>query len=192
MSSYIMKNKKYIYIYYALLLVVLASRQTATTPPPMILRLAFMAAVIAPALLDKEVCYPAILTMFYTISLDGFAFSYMPYTLSLYLVITLAITLFFSRSVETGTIPIFVVLFAIYLLVIDLIFSPGRQVADCFQSTFFCFVLMGCFLIISSQSIESALSQLPLCFAVTTVVLSIAFLTHRDQFVIQEIYTKLG
>lgn len=182
-----MKQKRYIYIYYALLLLLLASRQTATTDPPMVLRLAFMAAAIVPSLLVKEMCYPAILTMFYTISLDGFAYSYMPSTLSLYVIITLVITVFFSRFIKAGTIPIFLLLFALYTFVIDLIFGVAGNGSAFFQSTFYCFVLMACFLILCNRDIDSVLSQLPLCFAVTTVVLSIAFLTHRDQFVIQEI-----
>lgn len=181
------KQKTYVFIYYALLLLVLSSRQTATTAPPMVLRLAFVTAAILPAILVKEVCYPAILTMFYTISLDGFAHSYMPSTLSLYVIITLVITVFFSRHFNTATIPGFILLFAVYTFMIDLIFGASQQGGAIFQSTFYCFVLMGCFLIFCSRDINSALSQLPFCFAVTTVVLSIAFLIYRDQFVIQVI-----
>lgn len=176
-----------IYIYYALLLLVLASRQAATTAPAMVIRLAFMAAALLPAVLNRGVCYPAILTMFFTISLDGFAYSYFPSTLSLYVIMTLVITIFYSQRIKTGTVPIFVLLFALYTFVIDLILGVAGNGTAFFQSTFYCFVLMMCFLILCNRDINSALSQLPLCFAVTTVVLSIAFLTHRDQFVIQEI-----
>lgn len=181
------KKNIVIYIYYALLLLVLASRQTATAAPPMVLRLAFMAAALLPAVLNKEVCYPAILTMFYTISLDGFAYSYFPSTLSLYVIITLAITIFYTRRIKTGTVPIFILLFALYTFVIDLLFSVAGQGASFFQRTFYCFVLLVGFSIISSQNTNSALSQLPLCFAVVSFVLSIAFLTHREQFILQEI-----
>lgn len=153
----------------------------------MVLRLAFMAAALLPAVLNKEVCYPAILTMFYTISLDGFAYSYFPSTLSLYVIMTLVITIFYSRKIKTGTIPIFILLFALYTFVIDLIFGVAGNGSAFFQSTLYCFVLMVCFLILCNRDIDSALSQMPLCFAVTTVVLSIAFLTHREQFVLQEI-----
>lgn len=181
------KQKTYVFVYYALLLLVLASRQTATTAPPMVLRFAFMAAAIVPALLFKEVCYPAILTMLYTISLDGFAYSYMPSTLSLYVVITLAVTILLSRHIRAGTIPLFLVLFAIYTFVTDLIFGVGQNGGAFFQSTFYCFVLMGCFLVLCNRDINTTLSQLPLCFSVTTIVLSVAYLTHRNQFILQEI-----
>lgn len=153
----------------------------------MVLRLAFMAAALLPSVLNREVCYPAILTMFYTISLDGFVYSYFPSTLSLYVIITLVITIFYSRRIKAGTVPIFILLFALYTFVIDLLFSVAGQGASFFQRTFYCFVLMGCFLIISRQNTNSALSQLPLCFAVVSIVLSIAFLTHREQFILQEI-----
>ena len=181
------KKNIFLYIYYALLLLVLASRQTATTAPPMVLRLAFMAAALLPAILNKEVCYPAILTMFYTISLDGFTYSYFPSTLSLYVIMTLVVTIFYSRKIKTGTIPIFILLFALYTFVIDLIFGVAGNGSAFFQSTFYCFVLMVCFLILCNRDIDNSLSQLPLCFAVTTVVLSIAFLTHREQFVLKVI-----
>ena len=153
----------------------------------MVLRLAFMAAALLPAILNKEVCYPAILTMFYTISLDGFAYSYFPSTLSLYVIMTLVVTIFYFRKIKTGTVPIFVLLFALYTFVIDLIYGVAGNGSAFFQSTFYCFVLMVCFLVLCNRHIDSALLQLPLCFAVTTVVLSIAFLTHREQFVLQQI-----
>lgn len=183
------KKKKYLYIfiYYALLLILLASRQTAMTAPPMALRLAFMAAAIVPTLLYRDICYPAIITMFYTITLDGFGYSYMPTTFSLYLMITLAITLLFiSRKTITNTIPHFILLFAVYIFLIDLLFSTNQQGGAIVQRTFFCFVLLACFLIMSNWSIDSTLSQLPLCFSVTTIVLSIAFLTHREQFIVEK------
>ena len=181
------KKNNFIYFYYALLLLILASRQTATTAPPMVLRLAFMAAALIPAVLNKEVCYPAILTMFYTISLDGFAFSYFPSTLSLYVIMTLFITMFYSRRIKIGTVPIFILLFALYTFVIDLLFSLGGHGASLFQDTFYCFVLMVCFLILSNRDTKSALSQLPLSFAVFSMVLSISFLTHREQFIMKQI-----
>ena len=181
------KKRRYIYLYYALLLLVLASRQTATTPPSIVLRLAFMAAAIIPAILDKDVCYPAILTMFYTLSLDGFGYSYMPSTLSLYVIVTLVIAMFFSRNIKSGTIPIFILLFALYIFLIDLLFGVTQYETVFFQRTFYCFLLIMGFLIISGRNNDGALLQLPLCFAVTTLVLSIAFLTHREQFVLTEI-----
>ena len=184
------EKKKYLfkYIYYTLLLLLLASRQTSMTAPSMVLRLAFMAAAIVPTIMDKKLCYPAIITMFYTITLDGFGYSYMPTTFSLYLTITLAITLLFiSRNTITNTIPHFILLFAVYIFLIDLLFSTNNQQDGAIvQRTFFCFVLLACFFIMSNRSIDSTLSQLPLCFSVTTIVLSIAFLTHREQFVTME------
>lgn len=182
------KNKIYfILIYYALLLIVLASRQMATTAPPLLLRVGFLTAVILPTLLSRKACYPAIITLFYTVALEGFSFSYMPYTMSLYVIITLVITLFFSRQYKTGTIPVFILIFAFYIFFIDLIFGASRFDTPIFQKTFYCFVMLGCFLIISNRQVDIALAQLPLCFAATSIVLSIAFLTHREQFVISEL-----
>lgn len=178
----------YIYVYYALLLVLLMFRQTAATAPSMPLRLAFMAAVVAPTLRNKSLCYPAVITMFYTISIDGFGYSYMPNTLPLYLIVTLAFTLIvFIKARNPSNIPIFILLFAFYVFLIDLLSGIDQQGETFVQNTFYCFVLLVSFLIISDRNIDSALSKLPLYFSVTTVVLSLAFLTYQEEYVLETI-----
>ncbi|MBP9993457.1 MAG: O-antigen ligase family protein [bacterium] len=178
-----MKTKRYILFYYALLLIILASRQSYTTAPPMVMRIAFMVAVIAPSLINKKISFPAIITMFYTISLESFSFSYMPYTLSLYVIITMIITGFYiQKKYENNSIPIFIILLAVYTFLIDLI-TGATTTGLLFQNTFFCLLMIICFLIISRSNTQEILSQLPLCFSVTTIVLGIAFLTHREEFI---------
>ena len=181
-----MKQKWFLYFYYALLLFLLASRQSATTAPSMVLRIAFIAAVIIPALLSKEVCYPAIITMFYTISISGFAYSYFPYTFILYVIITILITIYLYRKNSFSMVPPWLLLFAFYFLFIDIISNVESGTLRV-QNTVYCLLMIGCFLIIIGREKISALSQLPLCFAITTIVLSIAFFTNREQYILTEI-----
>lgn len=185
-----MKKQTFIYIYYALLIVVLASRINAASDPPMLMRLAFIGAVIAPVLAIKEVCYPAIITLFYVISLNGFAYSYMPYNLWLYVTITLLILFFYwkrvSLQIKINTpIPKIILAIPFYIFLIDLIHVGGPNSSGFIHDNLFCFILLSFFLLLIEGNEENALSQVPLCFSIITVVLCLAFLTNREQYILQ-------
>lgn len=179
-----MKHKIIIYFYYAFLLLILASRQSATSEPPMLMRILFLGVVILPTLYVKQLSYPAIITMFYTISLDGFAYSFMPYTLWIYVVLTIVITLISYKNKFKGHVPSILVFFTAYLFIVDTILGTLFLDAPFFQNIFFSLLMICCFLRISTKD---TVSQLFLSFATITIVLSIAFLTHREQFIINTI-----
>ena len=151
----------------------------------MVLRLAFMAAVVFPAVLFRNVSYPAVITLFYTLASNGFAYSYMPYTYSIYVGVTLALVLFFYKiKIENlSNIPKFLVFFTFYILAVDLITSVNNADANVFQNVFYNFFTVILFLIIIAQNKENTLTQLPFSFAVITIVLSYLFLVNRNQFV---------
>lgn len=187
------KNKTlYIYLYYAVLLLILASRGAEASEPPMVLRLAFMAAVIAPTIAYNEFCYPAILTMFFAITRDGFSYSYMPYNLSIYVIITIAITVFFRNRKDVGGnyVPTYLILMTLYLFLIDLVFSMGQHGSAVFNNTALSLISIICFLLIIGKDKEVALQQFPLCFAVTTIVLCYAFFTGREHFTVDYFNTE--
>ena len=123
--------------------------------------------------------------MFYTLTINGFAYSFMPYTFSLYVIITLFIVLLFYNKGTLG-VPNFLICFALYIFLIDLIFGAGFG-AGLIQSTLFCLIMLICFIKVLGRRYDGALSQLPLCFAVTTIFLSIAYLTHREQYVLYSV-----
>lgn len=188
------KNHKtiYIYFYYSLLLLILASRGVNASEPPMALRLAFMGAVIVPTIAYKEFCYPAILTMFFAITRDGFAYSYMPYNLSIYVILTIVITVFFRNRRDDGSVvPPYLVLMTIYIFFIDLLFGGGQHGASVINNTTMSLISIICFLIIIGKDREEALQQLPLCFAVTTLVLCYVFFTGREHFTVNYYSTGL-
>lgn len=160
-------------------------RKDATSEPSMVLRLAFMAAVVFPAVLFRNVNYPAVITLFYTLASNGFAYSYMPYTYSIYVGVTLALVLFFYKiKIENlSNIPKFLVFFTFYILVVDLITSVNNADANVFQNIFYNFFSIILFLIIIAKNKENTLTQLPLSFAVITIILSYLFLVNRNQFI---------
>lgn len=182
-----MKNKKhniFILIYYGILLIVLISRKDAVSEPPMVLRLAFLGAVIIPAVLFKNVSYPAIITLFYTLTTQGFAYSYMPYTYIIYVVLTLVLVLFYyKKTKKVNNIPKFLLFFVVYILAVDLITSINNVDSNVFQNVFYIFFTVILFLIITSKDKENALTQLTLSFTVITIILSYLFFVNRDQFV---------
>lgn len=75
---------KYLVIYYAVLLLVMMSWTDYNSFPPMMLRIFYLLAVFAPGLLDKNGLVPAALTCFWGIAVNGYAYSYMPTQVFLY------------------------------------------------------------------------------------------------------------
>lgn len=181
------KQNRFLYIYYALLILILATRVDATTEPSLILRLVYILAVIAPTLVLTEVSYPAIISLFFVLTLNGFAYSYMPYNLSLYVIITLVVILIFitiKKQKQNKPIPIFLVIITIYVFSVDLVNGTSGSEIHLFQNNFYCFFLIVCFLWIARKNEKVILSQLPLCFAISTIILSILFLIKREQFIL--------
>lgn len=186
-----MKNKKQnisILIYYGILLLIMISRKDATSEPPMVLRLAFLGAVTIPAVLLKNVSYPAIITLFYTLATQGFAYSYMPYMKNIYVIITLLVAFYIlSKKNISQKIPKYLIFFTFYILSIDLITSVNDDGSKVFQNTFYNFFLIILFLVIIDKHKDNTLSLLQLSFSIISIILSYLFLTNREQFIHDEL-----
>lgn len=178
------KNNIYVVIYYAILLLMLASRKDATSEPSLIIRIGFLIAVITPCIFSKSVSYPAIITMFLTISRYGFAYSYMPYMTYIYAFITLIVVLIYSRynKVYNIKIPPFLVFFTIYVFLVDTITGIGNSHSKFPEDIFYCYIILLCFFVISSKLYTQTIKQLPYIFVIITIVLSLYFLLNRTQF----------
>ena len=78
-----MKEKKYIkiiiIIYYILLLFAILFQKDNTVALPLIYRLLFIFAVILPCLIIKNIYYPAIIALFYSLAKNGISYYYMLY-----------------------------------------------------------------------------------------------------------------
>ena len=182
-----MKNKKnlYIVIYYIILLLVLASRTNVDSEPPMVLRLFYVFAVVLPCLVTETVSYPAIITVFLTIGHYGFAYSYMPYMTYIYGVLTVGLTLLFLGKNKLFRIssPPLVVLFTVYVFLVDLISGIGYSQSHFPEDVDWCFLMLICFFCFAKGKEENTEKQLSIAFAVITVVLSLLYLLFRDVFV---------
>jgi O-antigen ligase len=179
-----MKNKVWVYIYYVVLILVLASRQNVSSEPPMFLRLGFVAIVVAPALFSKEVCYPAIITLFFVLTSNGFSYSYMPYSLTLYFVITIIVGLLLTKG-NFKSAPFFLLFFVVYMFVVDLFNGlVFNGLGPLFEKDIICMLLAIMFLVIINNNRDLALTRLPVCFMGITITLSLFFLLNKDKFAV--------
>lgn len=180
-----MKNKNvYLILYYAVLLVILASRQNVEIEPPLVLRLAFVAMVMFPCVFTPKASYPAIITMFLTISQFGFAYSYMPYMLYFYVILTILLTVVFNlQNKAHSSPPLFLVLFAIYFFLIDTFTAIDNSNAHFPENITYCFILLLLFFCFINNNNNNAIRQIPFTFAITTIVLSLYFLLNRSLFI---------
>lgn len=80
---------KKILIYYLVLFLILLVWNNTDAPPATPLRIAFLVALILPGLRERNALIPAALICFWGVSSNGYAYTYMPYTTSLYTVIVL-------------------------------------------------------------------------------------------------------
>lgn len=179
-----MKNK-FIVIYYSVLLLVLSSWKSVSSEPPLVLRLAFLFAVIAPTVFTRKVSYPAIITIFLTIGHYGFAYSYMPYMTYIYGLLTLVLTfiLLVRRQSKELVLPLFFLCFSFYIFIIDTITGLGNSKAHFPEDVTWCFLMLLCFFFFAEGNEKDTKHQLSIAFAVISAVLSLYFLLYRATFV---------
>ena len=159
-----MKNNKF-FIYYTVLVLLLVFYQSFNEPP-LILRLAFIAAIVIPTFLSKEISYPAVLTMFITIGNYSFAYNYMPNQIEQYLLITLIaapILLSIRKNIKKKSVPIVLAIFPFYILMVDVITTGLDSDGTMFRYAFYCFSLLLLFLLIIGDDIDATVEQIPLC-----------------------------
>ena len=179
-----MSNKRVFILYYFVLVLILVFHQSFNEPP-LVMRLAFLAAIILPTFFYKEVYYPAAIIMFLTIGNYSFSSTLMPNMLHIYVLVTLLAIPFLLTSVgdlQVNSIPFFLFILPLYILVVNLLSTRGGS-EKAMTDDFYCFFLLLIFLLITGNYIETALHQLPLCFAIATIALSFLFLTNRNSYV---------
>lgn len=161
------------------------SRKDAASEPPMIFRLAFMGAVVFPAVFYKNISYPAIISLFYTLVIFGFSYSFLPYTYNLYVGITFFIAIFFfNKNWNKNIVPPFLLFFILYIFIIDLIYSLFNYQVYIVGNILYSFMLLVFFIIIIGDNIQGVLSQLSLAFIIITIVLSFLFIETRELFAV--------
>ena len=173
---------RFIIVYYVVLLLAMVLKQ-GNTEPPVLLRICFLIAVVLPTVINRNISYPAIITMFTTLTLYGFSYSYMPYTYNLYVLLTILITiLFLVTKKKSSKIPIFFVLFSLYVFIIDIITGVELSNARLFEDCLYSLLIIICFYNITESDEDNHIDQISWCFIIVSILFSAVFLINRDAF----------
>ena len=145
----------------------------------MLIRMAYMAAVVLPVLFEKEIAYPPIINFFMTVSVYGYAYAFMPYQTHLYPIISLLPLLVYgSRGMRPNS---WIIVLFIYTFLVDCISSLNSDIGV-FQNSFYCYLLIIFFSLCTIDSKEVC-PQMELSFALVSIFISILFLRSGNQFV---------
>lgn len=158
---------KYLAIYYTLLLLVMTlTRQVAA--PPLLLRIAFLIAVLLPGLRDRHGLFFVAMICFWTISVNGYAYSYMPTMPEIYLGATVAPLLANKYKYATlfggGNILFLLLLLLVFLGSLDT-GLPSNGLVQVLLIIFLSHLLL-------PESDEQTIVYFQLAFMVITIVLS--------------------
>lgn len=161
-----MKTKHLAIYYTLLLLIMMLTRQVAE--PPMLLRIAFLIAVLLPGLRDRHGLFFVAIICFWTISINGYAYSYMPTMPEIYFAATIVALLVYKCHNTTlfggGNILFLLLLLFVFLGSLDSGLPPNGLV-QVLLIIFFSHLLL-------PESDEQTIVYFQLAFMVITIVLS--------------------
>lgn len=173
--------KTFIFLFYAVMMAILLSWTDPVNPPPEAWRYTFLGVLMIPFLFDGSVLTIAIISIFYTISYYGYAFSYMPQRIMTYVAIII-ICIITNRKIKLYNKiegwRSFVV-FGVYVIILNLIasFSPiianGGSVLFCLFFPFFI-----------SKDWRGSVKVLEHSFIIISIIMSIQYLAIGDQAIL--------
>lgn len=170
---------RYIIFYYAVLMLVMMSWTDYNSFPSMILRIVFLIAVMVPGFFDKDCVLPAAITCFWGVAVNGYAYSYMPTQVYLYVGLLLVSMVIINRYDKKS------MMFRGYLLPVCLfLFVTLRnliQTTSIEEITWglLIFILFPYFIPDKGNDNEKKMSW---AFMVMTIVLSFYSLTTQELF----------
>ncbi len=170
-----------VFIYYVLLMVVLLSWTNPLDSPPESWRYTFLVALAVPLLFDGSPLTIAIISIFYTISYYGYAFSYMPQSIMIYVVILIACIILNHKKSSYKKIVgwRYFIVFGLYVILINAItsYSPfianGNRVLLCFFLPFFL-----------SKEWSENIKILEHSFIIISIIMSAQYLAIGDQAIL--------
>lgn len=172
-------SDKYLYIYYSVLLFIMMSWTNLDAAPPMLLRLTFLGAVLYPGIKDKSLV-PIGIICFWSLAVNGYAYSYMPTMTYLYTYVLIGFYLFFNK--KNSKVPVvywewrFNIIASFYILLIDIITNSA------IEPIAYSLIIL-CVLPLYINKIEDRhLNLFSIVFMVVTIVLSFYSLTTQEQF----------
>lgn len=174
-----MKKRAFIIVYYILLLLLFLSNSDGVEPPE-ILRFLFVGAITIPVLFVNHINFPVIITLFYSLTIFGISYSYMPYTLSLYVVLLIVVTILIGPKYKISKIPVFLIIMPIYILVIDVMGSVDHTNGYIVENILWCFCILLFFFRFSKKTPD----HFPLCFELIAIILSVLFFLNKEKFAV--------
>lgn len=173
----IVKNNKYIIIYYAVLLLIMAIR-TGVDAPNALLRLGYLVAFLFPLIIKYTNMYLPCIITFMTVCTYNYAFGYLPYELSIYFLISLVSLVFVIGRQSLPAIhlsPIF--LFTLYYVAVVNILYSGEP-----QDIFYGMATVGIGIILLGENRKLNRYNLLNCFTIISLTLSCIYLINYEQF----------
>lgn len=147
--------------------------------PNTLLRIAYLIAVVLPALRFNQAILPAAITCFWSVSMYGYSYSYMPTMHYLYAILVIILYLLEGRKADRVKMPNlkYLWLFLIYLTFID--FLTNFKISNISYS-FFAMLLLPYFV---DEKEEKVVDYFEIGFIIMSFVLSYYSLTTRDMFI---------
>lgn len=165
----------WIYIYYFLLLLILVAR-TSEASPSSIVRLAYLTAFFVPIIFKYRNLYLPCLVCFMTIGTYGFAYSYFPYMMYLYAIISLVAVIFASNKVMQIPISKLYTFIILYVLIVDLVTS-GKP-----SNIFYSLITISLGAIIAENNVPKYKTLFLNTFLIISIVMSLLYLLNYDKF----------
>lgn len=174
--------KKYNYIiagYYFLLLIFLISWKSPDVAPPTPLRLAFIAAMVLPAIIKYQDWMTPVVICFTAISRYSFSFSYLPYEIGIIAFVMIVCAMLVNvRRPYKNMVPKYLITLILYTFLVDVV-SDGSIL----PITYSLVIIISFFFFVNFKT-DFAYKHISLAFCIASVVLSILFLTTRNQYAV--------
>lgn len=184
--SEIIKLKSiYIGLYYLALLLILSSWTDTKTSPNLLFKGVYFFCLLFPALRNRPDFVPMLVISFAGIGLYGYAYSFMPTYLPVYICALFFFYFTFCKGkIKTYKVPSLLVTFGVFTIIMDIVTTLS---IENISYSIFIIILLSKF--IDSSVDRSAVSKVSFAFALMTLVLSLYFILLRDQFT-QDYYAQ--
>ena len=168
-------------VYYVLLLLLLFAWGNQNTSPPFIYKIAYCCLLFFPALFKHYDYVPMLFVGFSSIALYGYAHSFMPTYLPIYVVGLIVFSVFCVPKRRTGyKLPGIVVFLGVYTLLVDLV--TEAKIENITYSIII-IILLGNF--INKDINKTTISKYAAGLTLTTLVLSAYYILYRDSFTVE-------
>ena len=161
----------------------MASWTNQMTAPPILIRSLYLIAVMIAPLFSKAYFLPAALSCLFVVSTNGFSYSYLPSTISIYSALLLVFVLIKhgNRSIVLSKIPKIIIALSIFVLFVDL-FNNGA-----ITQLFHCLFVLAMFSLIldldyKNTNREEIIKTFATFFSFASLVLSFFFYSYGFLF----------